>query len=98
MTEDLYHEKGFAEAIGPGKHWVYLLAAVVVGITTAMLVPILFGNQLHPHAAYYSVFVSTLSFAAIWKFRAKSIWNGGGIGAVAGVLMFLLALLISSLA
>ena len=97
MSENLNPEPETSSQSIEGANWIYFAAIALIGITTAMLVPAVSSQQLHPLAAYFSIFLATLSFSAIWWYRQKSIWFGAGVGAILGILMFMFAVSVSIL-
>lgn len=96
MSQNLNTESARDTQPDAGKHWIYFSAIVLIGMATAMLVPALSSQPLHPQAAYIATFLAALSFAAIWWYRRRSIWFGAGAGTLLGILLFVLAVLVSN--
>ena len=88
MNEKYVSGPESSERMDENKSWILLAAVIVIGISTAMLVPVFTTQELHPFSLLYSVILSTVSFSGIWKLRHKEILPGAGLGAVLGVIMF----------
>lgn len=94
MNKDVFGKPEQTSNFWEGDNWIYLALTIVVGITTAMVVPAITTQQLHPLSLLLSVVLATAAFSAIWWRRRHSVLQGAGIGLGLGVLMYLFALLV----
>ena len=98
MSKNIINEPLSGNDHSRDRNWIYFAVIALIGIGTAMLVPAITVQKLNPLSIYYSVFLATTIFSAIWWYRKKNVLLGAGIGVVLGVLLFILALLVSILA
>ena len=75
--------------------WVVLIFIPLIGTYAALLIPAFAGAKINPMGGYGSMLWSGALIAAVWRYRSKNGWVGFGLGAVLGVLVFLLAAFIS---
>ena len=78
--------------------WVAAGLFFLVGVYGALFIPALSGTAPRPNTFSGSLFWHTVFFVILWKRRLLNPWQGGAIGAAAGIAAFLLALFISGAA
>jgi len=75
--------------------WVLLASILAIGTYAALLIPAFAGQKINPVSGYGSMLWSGVLIATAWRYRNKNGWVGFGLGAVLGVLIFILAAFIS---
>lgn len=75
--------------------WPVTLGVCMIGMLGALFIPASVGQRLDPMTGYYSMIWSSLFFWSGWRYILKTGWHGGVIGAVVGLLLWMLAVFIS---
>ena len=79
----------------PRKLWLYVVGVLVVGTYAAMFLPAFAGRQLHPQSTFASVLWTGLFFYLWWRRRDRKGWLGALIGSMLGLLISVVAQVIS---
>jgi len=75
--------------------WSVLLGVAMIGMLGALFIPAAAGIRLDPMTGYHSMIWGSLFFWAVWRYRLKTGWHGGLLGAGVGLLLWMLAVFIS---
>lgn len=75
----------------PRKLWVVVAGVLLVAAYAAMFIPAFSGQRINPQYGYGSMFWSGLFFYLWWRRRSKKGWQGALLGAVVGIVVFVLA-------
>jgi hypothetical protein len=76
--------------------WPIIFGVCVGGMLGAMLIPAAVGARLIPMITYTSPLWFSLFVWSNFRYRGRTGWHGGVIGAVAGLLVWMLAVYISA--
>lgn len=75
--------------------WAILAGLPLIGAYAAIMIPASIGQHIPSAAGGSSIFWSGIFFAVLWWHRAKRFQVGFAIGALIGLLMFMLAAFVS---
>ena len=76
--------------------WIVLIALGTFGTYASIYIPALIGRDFTPNSNFHSMIWTGLLFASIWKYKFKNGWVGLLIGAIVGMIIYILASIIRS--